>query len=138
MEKAKSSKLSFDGFKINRSLINLKGEIGTDMNMEFDASGEINRSNQSFRLDLNIHIKDNSEALNIEIDTSANYKLDEGDIDDPAFSNYLYLNAPAILFPYIRAYITSLTALSGIEPITIPIVNLAGLRKSLEEHTQII
>ena len=34
-------------------------------------------------------------------------------------------NAPAILFPYIRAYISALTALSGIPTITLPTLNLS-------------
>ncbi|PIQ16396.1 MAG: protein export chaperone secb, partial [Flavobacteriales bacterium CG18_big_fil_WC_8_21_14_2_50_32_9] len=38
-------------------------------------------------------------------------------------------------FPYIRAYISALTALSGLKTITIPTMNLTGLGEKLKRKT---
>ena len=138
MENAQNSAMSFDGFSINRSLIKINGEIGQDMHIEFDPSGEINKVDQVFRLFLNVRITEKQEGVLIEVDASANFNIHKGDISDPGFENYLFLNAPAILFPYIRAYITSLTALSGISPIILPTVNLTGLKDHLKQNTKTI
>lgn len=51
-------------------------------------------------------------------------------------SEYFYTNAPAIIFPYIRAYISSLTALSGMEAINLPPLMLGGLREELFQNTK--
>ena len=50
-------------------------------------------------------------------------------------NQYFYTNAPAILFPYIRAYISTLTNLSGYKPINLPTLNLTSLREELEKNT---
>ena len=50
-------------------------------------------------------------------------------------NQYFYTNAPAILFPYIRAYISTLTNLSGYKPINLPTLNLTSLREDLEKNT---
>ena len=138
MEKPIDSLLSFSGFKIVHSSIDFNGPIGQNMNFGIDASGEINKSTNVFLLWLKVHVTDDIASLNIKVDASAEYKIEGGNIDDPAFSNYLFLNAPAILFPYIRAYITALTSLSGAETITIPPLNMSGIMDSLKKHTQII
>lgn len=138
MEKAIDSKLSFEGFKINNSRIDIKGTVGPEMNIGLDASGEIKKAEQVFHLTLKVQIEDSLKGMFIEVLASSDYKLIDADIEDPIFSNYLYLNAPAILFPYIRSYITALTALSGVPPVIIPPINIAGIKESLKEHTQVI
>lgn len=138
MEKAIDSLLSFSGFKITHSSIDFNGPIGQNMNFGIDASGEINKNTNIFQLWLKVEVTDDQAGLNIKVDASAEYKIEGASIDDPIFSNYLFLNAPAILFPYIRAYITALTSLSGSETITIPPLNVSGIKDSLKEHTQII
>lgn len=40
------------------------------------------------------------------------------------------VNAPAITYPYLRSFITTLTANAGIQPIILPILNLRTVVKS--------
>ena len=68
------------------------------------------------------------------MDTVSNFSFDS-QIEITQLNKYFYMNAPAILFPYIRAYISTLSVLSGIEPITLPTLNLSGLGKELEKNT---
>lgn len=137
MENAKESQLSFSGFLITHSNIEIKGIVGKNMSINLDASGEINKSDGVFHLGLTVTVNDDLEALKVDVKAESDFKITEGSIDDPSFSNYLFLNAPAILFPYIRAYITSLTGLSGITPIIIPPINIVGLKDKLKEQTAI-
>ena len=48
------------------------------------------------------------------------------DIDEKMRASFFNVNAPAILFPYVRAHITTLTSLSGIKPIILPTLNLSS------------
>lgn len=41
------------------------------------------------------------------------------------------INAPAIMFPYIRAYISTLTALSGIDTVIVPTLMMAPLKEEI-------
>src|ERR1035437_3296965 len=119
MEKAQESLLSFSGFLITHSKIDIKGPVGNKMDIKLDATGEIRKEEKIFHLTLNVSLSDDRENLFVEVIAETDFKLGSGEIDEPDFSNYLYLNAPAIIFPYVRAYITSLTSLSGIPAIII-------------------
>ena len=52
--------------------------------------------------------------------------------------DYLYPNSLAIVFPYVRSFVSSVTLQANIEsPILIPTLNLTGLQSILKENTQL-
>lgn len=59
----------------------------------------------------------------------------EGSIEDSM--QFFCINGPAILFPYIRAYLSSLSALSGIPLILLPTINMSGLADTLKSKIEI-
>jgi preprotein translocase subunit SecB len=130
-----SSKFQFKGFFVNRSLIEQSGkEVSQDISISFDPKGIVNKEEQTYQLQLGAKIEDESKSLKIEIDAVANFIFDTK-IDENTLKSMFFINAPALLFPYLRAYISSLTALSGLKPITLPTLNLTGLGKELEKNT---
>ena len=135
MEKAQESLLSFTGFLITHSKIDIKGPVGNKMDISLDASGEIRKEENIFHLALKVNVVDDLEKLFIEVKAETDFKIGSADLNDSTISNYLYLNAPAIIFPYVRAYITSLTSLSGLPPVIIPPINITGLKEKLKEQT---
>lgn len=130
-----NSQFQFKGFQIKKSLIDINNNDDLDLSIQFKPSGILNKKESTFVLNLGVVIKD-SDKLNIEILSESFFKY--SNIDDDKLSNFLYLNAPAIMFPYLRAYISSLTALSGINPITLPTLNLSGLKSELESNISVL
>ena len=53
-------------------------------------------------------------------------EIDEGFKDSP----FMKINAPAIAFPYIRAYISNLTLQSGYDSVILPSVNFVSLTEA--------
>jgi preprotein translocase subunit SecB len=51
--------------------------------------------------------------------------------DEKLLLNFLSVNGPAIVFPYIRSFISSFTALTGFDTITLPTLNLSGHKDEL-------
>lgn len=49
---------------------------------------------------------------------------------DSPFEQYV-VNAASLLFPYLRTYISTVTAMSGVEPLTIPALNMYELLASM-------
>jgi preprotein translocase subunit SecB len=139
MIESNKSAFQFDNFKIIRSIFDRKdGEISKKINIGFLPSAKYFKAKGKFVLLLNVKIFDANKLLNIEVIAEAEYTL-KGTAEGKLISNYFYINAPAILFPYIRAYISTLTTLSGYSsPITLPTMNLASLAKDLEKNTEII
>jgi preprotein translocase subunit SecB len=130
-----SSKFQFKGFIVKRSLIEQSGEkTSSDISISFDPHGLVNKNEQTYQLQLGAKIEDQTKTLIIEIDAVANFVFN-AEIDESTLKSMFFINAPALLFPYLRAYISSLTALSGLKPITLPTLNLTGLGKELERNT---
>lgn len=135
MKQANESGFQFKGFKITRSLIEHNKSKGEKkLSISFSPKGVINKENSIFTLFLKVIISDDVKSLNIEIEAKADYQF-KSELKQETLNNYFYINAPAILFPYLRAYISSLTALSGIPVITLPTLNLTNMGEDLKNNT---
>lgn len=135
MEEAIKSAFRFEKYSILRSVINRKlDETPKSLHIGFEPKGTHFKEDGKFELSLNIHIEDEKKSLLIEVDAVAFYTL-EGEVTDKMLHSFFYINAPAILFPYIRAYIAALTTLSGMAPINLPTLNLTQLAPELEKNT---
>ena len=125
----------FKGFTIVRSLIERKDiKPSKKLSLGFNPKGVINKEKLNFQLHLGIKIEDQNKAINIEIQAVADYVFEEG-IEMKKLNNFFFINAPALLFPYIRAYISTLTNLSGVEPINLPTLNMSRLGDDLKKNT---
>lgn len=72
----------------------------------------------------------------LQLEYHAEFACDE-DIDDSfQTSPFVGVNAPAIAYPYMRAFITAFCALSGYDPVILPAVNFQALynKRKLEEE----
>ncbi len=135
MNETKKSSFQFKGYRIEHSLIELKSaEIGENFSISFVPKGIINKAESSYQLDLVVNIKDKEDTINIEVNVISFFSFDS-QIDKDQLKKMFYMNAPAIIFPYLRSYITTLTVLSGIDPVILPTLNLSSLGKELEENT---
>lgn len=130
-----NSFFQFDSFIIQKSVFDLNQnvEVG-ELSIGFKSAGKLDFEKGKFNLELGIFISDSTEALKIEIDSVGYFNFEN--LDRDSLSNFLFVNAPAILFPYLRAYISSLTTLSGIRPIVLPTLNLTSLREDLESNVE--
>jgi preprotein translocase subunit SecB len=81
-----------------------------------------------------VKIEDANKTFKIEIDAIANYIFNKS-IGLESLNDFFYINAPALLFPYIRAYISTLTNLSGLKPINLPTINMTRLGQDLKKNT---
>ena len=129
------SKFQFKGFNIVRSFIERnEKEASKKINLEFAPKGYINKADSNFQLHLGVNIEDENKTFKIEIDAVANYVFENKEGLEN-LSKFFYVNAPALLFPYIRAYISTLTNLSGFEPINLPTLNMTRLGEDLRKNT---
>jgi len=131
----KNSNFQFNGFTIIRSLIERKNDnTSKKISLGFKPKGIINKEKLTFQLHLGVKIEDENKSFNIVIDSVANYSFDDK-LSIDSLDNFFYINAPALLFPYIRAYISTLTNLSGFEPINLPTLNMTKLGEDLKSNT---
>ena len=126
----------FQGFQILESLIKKEegATSGNEFSVGFNPRGEICRKDRTFKLLLGVKVEESQNEFLAKIEAVGNFAFEQS-IEEDKLSNLFYVNAPAILFPYIRAYISTLTNLSGIETITLPTLNLTSLGGKLKDQT---
>lgn len=124
----KKSSFQFNGFKVIKSLIEIKGQGSEELKLEIEPKATLNNQVNVFTLEMKVVIVDETGNIKIEIIVEGEYSIAQRDEN---LKPFLFTNAPAILFPYVRSYITSLTALSGTSPIILPTMNLSSLKERL-------
>jgi len=137
-EKTQEAKFKFQNFKIIKSVIELSDndeKISDSFKLHFTPKGSIVKNNNIFQLHLETSVQDENDVLNIIVIAKADFMFSDS-IEPNMLNNMFYVNAPAILFPYIRAYISTLSTLSGIKAITLPTMNLKSLGKKLSQNTK--
>lgn len=125
------SSFQFKGYRVKKSLIEILDSSSDELTVNFEPSGIIDNKSNIFILNFNIHVFDESKNVNIEVEFVGEFSFVK---KDENFENFLYINAPALIFPYVRSYLTALTALSGVQPITLPTMNLIGLKDQLSKN----
>lgn len=133
MEKAITSDFKFDRYLIRYSEqeINVEKLDNSDLSIVIKPSGK--RYTEKFVLTLDVQIKDESEEFKLHFIIDGHFSFKDG-LEKKTLSPYFLLNAPAILFPYIRGYVAMSTSLSGIGTINLPLLNLSGLKPELEQN----
>ena len=123
----KKAKLIFKGYRIGESKIlldvnanDIKGEMDITLRNETKKLG-----NDNYEIALSTSVTNASKSMDIFVKMTARFEV-EPTLDEDVKQSLIRVNAPAILFPYIRAYISSLTGLSGLAPIIIPPINMAA------------
>lgn len=96
-----------------------------NLSVNIKSSAGVNEKDLKFKLELELEVKNESDDFTASVKAIGLFEFDSN-LSDKHKEIFFNSSAPAILFPYIRAYITSLTALSGIQPIILPTINLSG------------
>lgn len=89
----------------------------------------INREKGQFHINMDIEINDpeNSFSLKMFAVGIFEFKIEKEEL----LLNFMSINGPAIIFPYVRSFISSFTSLSGFDTITLPTLNLSGFKEDI-------
>jgi len=135
---SKKAKIQFLRFLVKENHIVFRNITDYKIEIDFDASGFIDQKESKYYLNLVANVKDEDDNFEISIVTESVFNFDEDADVNELIESMFTLNAPAIVFPYIRAYISSLTALSGMPTLTIPTLNLSKVGETLKKNITIL
>ena len=111
-------------YKINKASIEFDPDKPlSKMSIEIERKGDIEENN-IYRINMYIGVSDETNNFKISANMVALFEFD---------SEISEANAPAILFPYFRAYISTLTSLSGMQPVILPTINFARMLEQQEK-----
>ncbi|MCK9452687.1 MAG: protein-export chaperone SecB [Bacteroidales bacterium] len=114
----------------------------------FNREPQIDFENQDLHNNINIDVQNSTENSNIlyvtvimDFDTSINDKkfitakikmlgvFEYGEELTLSLDNFANINAPAIIFPFIREHLSNVSMKAGIQPILLPPINFVELAK---------
>ncbi len=135
MKQPEVSKFQFSNFVVQESFFQFIERGDYEFSFEFSPSGKVFPSLGQFELHLGLKLREKNDLVKIDIKTISFFSYEEeGSLAD---NKFFTTNAPAIVYPYIRAYIATLTAQSGIGTITMPAMNLSSLGDVLRKKISV-
>lgn len=120
------SKISLDTNKIG----------GTDksLSLDFNVSGEYDETKGKFILKFDFDAQNSQNESVIFVSCRSTFSF-ENPIAIEDIPDFFYPNSIAIIFPYVRAMVSTLTLQANIQPIILPTINLLFLKDNLKGNT---
>ncbi|WP_165673602.1 protein-export chaperone SecB [Metapseudomonas otitidis] len=76
--------------------------------------------------DLTLRTKEDNRVINVVY--RSEFKTDNPIDSEFRKTDFPYVNAPAIAYPYLRAFVSNLTLNSGYSPVMLPSVNFVAMK----------
>jgi preprotein translocase subunit SecB len=123
MELNKQSKLSFYGIDIFETNFQCQKIFNFESEIEFDADAKLiidKSENEIFKILMEVRIGA-KDYFTLSVKAFGNFELN-GELDEDERRKLININTPAIMFPYLRSFISTMTSNLGgsISTIVIP------------------
>lgn len=123
--KKQEAQFRFLDFKVVKSIYQIdtqKFKQGGKLEVNFKFPTELDFTQKNLiSFPMEVLIENEDKSLRIQVGIIGVF---ESDVDITKEKSFIEVSAPAIIFPYIRAYVSNLTSMSGIQPILLPTYNM--------------
>ena len=136
MAEAKKAAFRFTNFKVPSFSYKEPKDGDSEIKLGFTPSGIYNEKTGVFSLKLiftGIEEKSNEEVIKVE--SISNFKFSEN-LSFDSLPDYFYSNSIAIIFPYLRSFVSTLTLQANTGLIILDLMNLTGLKDTLIENSR--
>ncbi|TBX64775.1 hypothetical protein EZL74_12870 [Flavobacterium silvisoli] len=139
MVKAELTKaFNFKNFKVSKFSYDEPETENTDFDMEFQPKGRYNEKTGLFELYLTFIALDKISGNKIiKVKSVAEFIFDKPYlfIELP---EYFFTNSIAIMFPYVRAFISTLTLQANANVLMLGLIKFGNVAEPLKENTEVI
>lgn len=127
--------IEFTGYRINKFLLekfdNIPDENKKHFNLEFNSYQNTEKGKEnSYMISMNIITYTNQSKLDLTFD---GFFEIPNNVNKETKEYFLSVSAPAILYPYIRTFISNVTSFDIDETVILPIINFAELPSSIKK-----
>lgn len=135
MEKAT---FKLDGYHFTKASLDFNIPNDAELNISFNPKGVFYAKDAHYVLVFDVAVEcgeTGTEVVRVSCEASFSFdnKVSVEDIPD-----YFYPNSLAIVFPYIRAFVSTISLQANVQPVVLPTVNLMGLTEKLKEQTKVV
>lgn len=95
-----------------------------DAALEMEIEKDIQKQSEDrYEITLAVRLKEKNDQINIYVKSKAHFTTQQEN------TNLIEKNTIAIMFPYVRSHISSITSQPGMMPIVLPPMNIAAMLK---------
>lgn len=126
-----------ENYIIQDARLSFSEEMANKVSIDFKPSGIFEQAKSTYKLkiDFRVFSSENADFELVFVRCVGTFVFGN---DTREIPDFFYKNAIAILFPYLRAFVSTITVQANIPPFILPTLNLAGLEKPLRESTKIV
>lgn len=124
--------------KVSLNLENLSTD--SKLNLKIEPVGTYNQESGEYSLAFVFEASQGTEKPDVVVSVRCNaLYLFQKPVSKEEFPNMFYANSIAILFPYVRAFISTVTLQANlVPPIILPTMNLTSLGEQLMNNTKFV
>ena len=139
MEEVQKAAFSFESFKVSQFSYNENNDNEKNLKIGLEPKGIYNSKTGEFTLSLEFisHNEDNTDNPIFQLKSVAVFKF-KSNIDYSDIPKFFYMNSIAIMFPYLRAFISTLTLQANTKLLKLGLMNLSGLEEPLKNNVTVI
>jgi preprotein translocase subunit SecB len=105
--------------------------MGVNIDGEFEISVQhivkIHEDNKNdFVNEMLVNVKHKVHPFSLQVLAWGLFKINE-EVPPPVYANFINVSSPAIMFPYMRAFVTNLFLQAGMTPLVISPINFAQI-----------
>lgn len=131
---------TFKKYQIEKFSFNVENATNERTLVKIDPTGEFINDENKFVLTFQFFAFDKElgfEKSFVNCSLNADFIFSDSVKSIEDIPTYFYANSIAIVFPYLRAFISSLTIQANINPVILPTMNLTSLSVPLKESVKI-
>lgn len=133
----KKAAFSLETIVFNQVFIDSDKYTGEKFKIDFNASGIYFKSDNKYELNLifkALHDESDKDNFFVRVNCKAFFVFNTDTIE-LGIPDYFYSNSIAIVYPFIRSFISSLTLQANVKLILLPTMNLSSLEAPLKANT---
>ncbi|MGB5982687.1 MAG: protein-export chaperone SecB [Nonlabens sp.] len=128
----KTSTLTFQNFVVSHFHYETLKENISENKFTLRPRALLSRKEEKINIHIDLTLKDIDNMFFIKLSATGLFDFDFQ--DETYLNSFISINGPAIIFPYIRSFISSFTALSGLDTVTLPTLNLSGYKQDILDN----
>lgn len=127
-----------DNYKFTKATLNFDIPKDAEFVIDFKPSGKLKEIEGTYDLSFDTIVKcEKTDTIIVEVSCIAQFSFMDR-IKFEEIPDFFYPNSLAILFPYIRAFVSTLSLQANSSPMILPTVNLMGLTEELRDNTSVV
>jgi preprotein translocase subunit SecB len=128
---------TFQDYKLNTFEFKIPEDDSIEIGVAIYPTGNFYSKENKFEMNLEILVVDDKQQDNFIVKANMLATFIFNDLSSlKDIPPYFYQNSIAIVFPYIRSFISNLSLQANWEPLILPLLNLTGLEEFLSNNTK--